>query len=249
MTVVVAIAAPDGIVLGSDSRTTWIEGEHHRITTDTARKVFALHDRFGVATYGMAQIGPKTIHGLLDEFVAQQPAVPADVGTFASDLAAFFHGQLTAVLQAAGQTLPPNAWPLGFLVAGYDATGIAGVLEVRVPGQIVMPIGVATDHLGAAWRGQTDVIRRLIKGFDHDGFAASKGRVSKTAAQKIEKLEYQLILPMTLADAIDLGSFLIDTTVRMLRFSDGTLGARKRAPSCGGRTQMLTLSRDGCRML
>lgn len=70
MTIVVGAASPDGIVLAADSRTTLSDGVRHRISTDSAEKVFELNDSFGVATYGMAVIGKQTITGLMDQFVA-----------------------------------------------------------------------------------------------------------------------------------------------------------------------------------
>ena len=53
MTIVVAAASPDGIVLAADSRTTltYAGSDRHRITTDSAEKVFDLGSKFAVATY------------------------------------------------------------------------------------------------------------------------------------------------------------------------------------------------------
>ena len=98
MTIVVGAGSPDGIVLAADSRTTLIDGKRHRIMTDSAEKVFELHERFGVATYGMAFIGDQTINGLMNEFVA---AVDGDVCTdgeaTAMRLGEFFTARFNAV--------------------------------------------------------------------------------------------------------------------------------------------------------
>jgi hypothetical protein len=40
VTIVVGVASPDGIILAADSRTTYTDGQRHRIGTDSADKVF-----------------------------------------------------------------------------------------------------------------------------------------------------------------------------------------------------------------
>jgi 20S proteasome alpha/beta subunit len=55
VTVVVGVAAPDGVVLAADSRTTSFpdgmgDQARYRIITDTADKLFTIRDRFAVAT-------------------------------------------------------------------------------------------------------------------------------------------------------------------------------------------------------
>jgi 20S proteasome alpha/beta subunit len=94
MTVVVGVAAPDGIILAADSRTTlqWETGGRHRIMSDTTQKVFAVSGRIGVATYGNAFIGNRTIAGLMDEFVAQRSEqMPESADAVATVLGDFFH--------------------------------------------------------------------------------------------------------------------------------------------------------------
>src|SRR4051794_8524288 len=92
MTIVVGVAAPDGLVLAADSRTTRVVDQRYRISSDAAHKVFALCGRFGVATYGAAFIGTNTIAGEMDEFVAELTTggVPDDVEHLAEALGSFF---------------------------------------------------------------------------------------------------------------------------------------------------------------
>src|SRR5438094_10580956 len=120
MTIVIGAASPDGIVLAADSRTTYVDGDRHRIATDSAEKVFELFERFGVATYGWAFLGDQTIKGVMDEFVAAHPELgEQDLGACAEALGDFFSDRFMAAYpdyepeQDAG-------WPLGFVVAGYD---------------------------------------------------------------------------------------------------------------------------------
>jgi Proteasome subunit len=242
VTIVVGAASPDGIVLAADSRTTLSDGQRHRISTDVADKVFELNSKFGVATYGLAGIGPRTINGLMDEFVATaNEDVCADVETFASALGGFFHERYVAAFGAT----ETDGWPLGFVVAGYDDAGIGHVWEVGVPGPKVGQTQVNTADQGALWRGQVDVIGRLIKGVDWNALDAAGLTFDGPAQETLERLEYILLQPVTLQDAADMASFLVRTTIDMQRFSDGTVLAQGLIPGCGGRTQMLAVKRSG----
>jgi hypothetical protein len=242
VTIVVGAASPDGIVLAADSRTTLSDGQRHRISTDAADKVFELNSRFGVATYGMAGIGHRTINGLMDEFVATADEdVCANVERFANALGAFFHERFVAAFGAT----ETEGWPLGFVVAGYDDAGIGHVWEVGIPGPTVGKTLVNTADRGTLWRGQVDVIGRLIKGVDWNAIQAASISFDKQVQEPLERLEYILLQPVTLQDAADMASFLVRTTIDMQRFSDGTVLAQGLIPGCGGRTQMLAVKRSG----
>jgi hypothetical protein len=244
MTIVVGAGSPDGIVLAADSRTTWIDGQRHRIMTDAAEKVFELHSRFGVATYGMAFLGDQTINGVMNEFVASvDDEACADGEATAHALGTFFTGRFNDVIK--GFKAQSGGWPLGFIVAGYDQAGIGHVWEVAVPGPHVTETDVSTSARGVLWRGQADVIGRLIKGIDYNALAAAKVKVQGPLADPLAKLEYALILPTTLQDAADLAAFLVRTTIDMQRFSDGTALFPGLIPACGGRIQMLAVTPGG----
>jgi 20S proteasome alpha/beta subunit len=70
MTILVGITTPDGVVLGSDSRTTMLGADGRRILSDSAQKLFEVGP-FAVATAGWAFIGEDAIPGLMDQFLAQ----------------------------------------------------------------------------------------------------------------------------------------------------------------------------------
>ncbi len=241
MTIVVAVASPDGIVLGADSRTTLSFGQRHRISTDAAEKVFDLGG-FGVATYGLASIGPRTINGLMDEFIAttEEDEDCSDVEQFTRKLANFFNERYAAAYEADHD----EGWELGFIVAGYDALGIGHAWEIGIPGPTVNQTRLNTMESGMLWRGQVDVIGRLIKGVDWNALAAAEISFDQATIDSLKRLEYVLLLPVTLQDAVDMTSFLVRTTIDMQRFSDGTALAPGLVPGCGGRTQMLAVTRS-----
>jgi hypothetical protein len=102
---VVGVAAPDGLILAGDSRTS-IENAagQHRIASDFATKVFEVCG-FGVATYGQALFDEKTIAGQIDEFVAQLgQGRPRDLDDLAKQLGDYFQPRL--VQWYAGQGAP-----------------------------------------------------------------------------------------------------------------------------------------------
>lgn len=242
MTIVVGAASPDGIILAADSRTTLSDGDRFRIASDAAEKVFELAERFGVATYGMAFIGNRTINGLMDEFLAQMgDACPDDVESFAQALGDFFHVRFVA---EHGDEGPEQGWPLGFVVASYDESGIGHVWEVGIPGPSVECQPVNTADRGVLWRGQTDAIVRLIKGVDVAALN-SVMELERGDLEKLANLEYILLHPTTLQDAADMASFLVRTTIDMQRFSDGIALSPGIVPGCGGLTQLLAVTRAG----
>jgi hypothetical protein len=247
MTIVVGVVTPDGAVLAADSRTTWTGDEgRHRIVSDASQKVFDLCGRFGVATYGLAFIADKTIAGLMDEFVTQLPdnAQARDVQEFARQLGEFFNERFQAWVQESGEEVP-NGWLLGFLVAGYDSEGIGHIVEVGVLGADFGDYSPNTAERGVMWRGQTDVIRRLVKGVALDELGATGVDLSEEMMEALAGLEYNLILPVAMQDAVDFAVFLIEATINMQRFSDGTQQLPGLIPACGGPAQLLTVTRSG----
>ena len=252
MTVVVGVAAPDGMILAAESRSTYTNGAHHRIASDNAQKVFQVRDSIAVATYGQAGIGQRTIAGLMDEFVSQlHDEVPQEAGALAHALGGFFDERY----RAGTPREEVDTWeaaegsPLGFLVAGYDDDGIGRIREVLIPGPVVQdePGGVPinTAVMGVSWRGQTDVIRRLIYGFDGDMFGAAGHVLPDELQEPIGQLTYNLLFPVTMQDAVDFASFLIRTTIDMQRFSDGTQARPGDVPGCGGPLRILAVTREG----
>jgi hypothetical protein len=253
MTIIVGITTPDGVVLASDSRTTQSDAGGHRIISDSAQKVFEIGP-FGVATAGLAFIGGNTIAGRMDQFLAQLgDEDPRDVEAFADALGLFFHSRFTSEAEAEGVTWDTDVsgFPLTFLVAGYDINGIGHIHEVKVPGPERGEYSPNTVDTGTLWRGQTDVITRMLKGVDLAGLPLPVDELSDTIMKRIfegfEALEYRHLFPITVHDAVDYASFLIRTTIDMQRFSDGTLAMPGLVPGCGGPLQILVVERSRAR--
>jgi hypothetical protein len=248
MTIVVGLATPDGLVLAADSRTTHFPDTsgRSRIASDSAEKVFLLCEHFGVATYGDAFIGDRTIAGLMSEFIAQLDGkYPENGGDLARELGTFFDSRYRAwreELEAPVQDSEPPR--LGFLVGGYDPGGIGRFHEVAIPGGEVVDHEITTAEVGMLPRGQRDVIDRLLGGYDRDLLQAVDVEIPAQVDEALDKLQYNVLFPITLQDGIDFAAFLIRTTIDMQRFSDGTWAFQGGLPACGGPTRIAVVRRD-----
>lgn len=256
MTIVVGVATPDGIVLAADSRMTLAfsdgnGGLRHRIGSDTGEKVFEVCGKYAVATFGDALIGTQTIAGVMAEFEAEfesgKDGAGEDVAEFADRLGEFFNQRYTAARQAAGNPVKKSEEGLiGFLVAGYDDAGLGHVYDVLIPqGRRVPGAEIRTTEGGISPRGQTDVIWRLLRGFDVDAAPTVGIEMEDDFAEKVKGLTYNVIYPVTLQDAVDLAMFLIRTTIDMQRFSDGLIASPVGVPGCGGPVNMIAVKQNG----
>ena len=143
--------------------------------------------------------------------------------------------------KAVGQIMP-----ISLIVAGYDKTptGKPGVnaFLVRIPG--------AKEHkrkqgdpnqYGATWTGQTDVVSRVVLGFDPrinnlSFIQAARQNIGNDEVQReLQSLEYIINWgAMTLPDAVDFAKLIIQTTEAIQRFSDGIPMIPGDIPGVGG---------------
>jgi hypothetical protein len=131
---------------------------------------------------------------------------------------------------------------INVLVAGYNKDGNHEVYICYIPGEIQKKRNSKEKgkEYGATWIGQSDVVSRIVLGWD--------GRISniKFANQQLQKigkeefnkqlrsLEYVIQWgTMTVQDAIDFCVLMIDTTSAIQRFSDGIKGNPGDMPGVG----------------
>jgi 20S proteasome alpha/beta subunit len=234
MTIAVCIWVPEGIVFASESRQVYENQKgNYRISSDFTQKVFQLSARIGGVTCGRAYLSKKGVLSLIEEFKASAKASGSNLDEIAvKDLAdrigAFFQSKWQ---EQAADSSEGGASLLSLVIGGYE-NGVNRIFEVSIPGPSIVEISTLHE-MGAAWRGQTDVVTRLIKGFDP--------RISRLSwfqpsyAQELEKLKYMIGFDaMTLQDAIDFAIFLIRTTIDMQRFSDGIALDPGDIPGTGG---------------
>src|SRR5204863_5776898 len=98
MTIVASVKVRDGLILGTDSMTQISapteQGPQLLKSYSHARKLFRLSETFAVATYGLGNIGNRSIEGLVLEFSRTGPARNAPtVASLAEALHAFVRPQ------------------------------------------------------------------------------------------------------------------------------------------------------------
>jgi hypothetical protein len=241
MTIALGVACPEGLVLAADSRSSVLSQNKFRIATDYADKLFSLSDKFAAVTFGWANLEGKTIAGQIAEFVAQTK-MPDNIDDTANELCRFMKARIDAHI-AAGRDPMPSYDTLGFVVGGFDASGVGHLKAVWLPSATIVP-GAMTNAPGAMWYGETDVINRLYWGYDVHRVDASKW--AKRNRDALEKLSYSVQFQwFALQDAVDFATFVVCTTIDTQRFTDGTSGNPGGSPTCGGPVQVVALTARG----
>ncbi len=249
-TVVVAVALSDGLVLAADSRlvvTFTNIVPPYKVASDYAPKLFSI-GQVAIATYGEAFISGRSIASYISEFEASlKGPTPMDVDETVKRFSTFFGAYYDK------QKLASNS-PLitGFIFAGYDKNGKGRLIEVVFP-QPRDPVDQdnTKDKQGAMWRGQTDVIFRLIKGYDQlignmPAILTLPDDKKKEFVTEIGQIEYAIPFQyMMLQDGIDFALTLVQTTVDMQRFSFGTSGNPGSIPGVGGTVDVLAVTPTG----
>lgn len=143
---------------------------------------------------------------------------------------------------------------LVIFVAGYNKDGSHEVYNVYVPGEVVKRRDSNQKGMeyGANWIGQTDVVSRIVKGWDprilNAPFVseAVKQKTQPEIEKQLNGLEYAINWgTMTLQDAIDFSILAIQTTSAIQRFSDGIQADPGDMSGVGGPVDVLIVAPDG----
>ena len=256
MTLAIALVAGDGIAVAADSRTSrQFSATLSRVASDFTHKVFQVAN-VAVATYGYAFLKGRNIAGHMAQFATRyEGAEEASAQTVANELNEYFGDLFVEHMKVTEEApIPEGATALGFLVAGYDS-GVGCLYEVCLPAGTVAKQGDSTTGTGA-WRGQTDVVTRLLKGVDLDllpRYAGPEGRIQHVMGLQPDfaKMEYAIMLNMmNLQDAVDLAVLLIRTTIDVQRLTHGTVATPGSWPGVGGPIEIATVTaRNGFQWL
>jgi len=132
---------------------------------------------------------------------------------------------------------------INFIVAGYNKDGSHEVYTCYIPGEIQKKRDSKEKgkEYGASWIGQIDVVSRIVLGWDgRIGNIKFVNEANKTHGREeinkqLRNLEYVIQWgTMTLQDAIDFCTLMIQTTSAIQRFSDGIAADPGGMPGVGG---------------
>ena len=213
------------------------------MVSDSANKLFSV-GRVGISTFGEAFILGRSIESFVVEYGPTAPK-NSDINDIAKSFSQYF-GKYYDKQVAEQKTLPQ----LGFILAGYDKGGIGRLIEIRFPANREPTVLSQNTHenQGLVFQGQTDVIRRLVMGFDPSlGASPTLQKLSDDDKEQLKKelgnLEYYIPFNyLPLQDGIDITLSLVQATVDMQRFSFGTRAHPGDIPGVGGSVDVLTIT-------
>ena len=142
---------------------------------------------------------------------------------------------------------------LQFILAGYNRDRSSEVYMIYVPGanDQARDSRKQGKEFGASWIGQTDVVTRIVLGFDPrlQGIPIVReaaGRIGEPAVQQqLRGVEYSIQWgTMTLQDAVDFCQLAIETTTAIQRFSDGVAMDPGDMPGVGGPIDVAVITFD-----
>jgi hypothetical protein len=260
MTLAVTVVCQDGVVVAADSRTTLGNHRMLRVGSDFTHKVFQ-SGQVAVATYGEAFVGDRSIASHMDEFAAVEAGNCLHPGPVAERLAAYFGERYDDHLASAGggdddPAPPPAVAALGFLVSGYDDVGVGEAWEVTLPDRGVAQLATTANRGGAVWRGQSDVITRIVRGVDFEllwRLAEVNDMHDRVDAVMplLDECGYRIPFDsMNLQDGIDFAVLCIRTTVDVQRLTLGPFATAPEFswPGVGGPIEIATVTTaDGFR--
>jgi len=113
VTLVLALAGTDGVVLAGDSRTA-IEEEDRRLVTDTSRKIFQVSDHVSVALCGRGDLGVYLVEKLVREARERELDGISSLFEFAPQFLVAAYDEVTCRIQSGSKP------PVGFIFAGLD---------------------------------------------------------------------------------------------------------------------------------
>lgn len=284
MSLSINIATPEGVIIASDSRQTFVNRKGQaRVGSDAANKIFKFTDKIGISVVGAAFLPDgkslKNVSYFIDEFSNKYSEKSQFVKEVAENLNNYFEkiydwrsqgesfekniktnienqgGKIISSKNDNGlivikylkndqeNTATALVNPLQFFVFGYDKDGSHKAYVVSVPGKIEKKRDSDEKGLefGASWIGQTDVVTRIVLGFDPriGNIPFIQNSINSFGQEKVQKqlqsLEYSIQWgTMTLQDGIEFANLMIETTSAIQKFSDGVLGDPGDIPGVGG---------------
>lgn len=260
-TIIVALGLKDGIVIAADSRATITDiNSTTTYFSDTAEKLIPFHDCV-VGLYGLASVGQEDMKRLIEQINIEDKRGGATNDNQRFGYVAWQVGSLlvrqyekwfsSKLLNCSG----------GCMVFGYckDLNMPTAMVIYSEDGHRTITQDIPEFH-GLLYRGQTDIISRLLYGIDeYIAIVDDKLSLEREPSERNDYYtyrdrvgsmfnKYSYIIPydkMTISDGIEFARFLVETTIQMQNFSKGTTYVPRQNPGVGGSVDILTITADG----
>ena len=230
MSFIIAIHVQEGLVLASDSRTTYNstvsnDGKETKQLgvhiTDTTYKTFLTPTNVGISTCGNASINNKPIAGFIEDFIILHKE--DDVEAIVKAINPYFN------------SIAPSL-DTDFIVGGYtnkeNGEQVQKLYQVKTANNSVEEINTSTQ--GAIWDGETSILSRLI----NDVYLKSEKE-----DKYIPFVHYDILWNyLTLQDAVDFARYAVQTTINTMRF-------QKRVKTVGGPIDILVIKPNESRWI
>ena len=280
MSVVVSVNLADGVILGVDSAITLpgpppIPGQplppnvmHGGVLKvyEGADKLFPLGNLpVGIATYGTAVVGNRTVGNYIRQFVAENPnrvvKPESTLRDIAEELHEFFsrlYKQIVVPVAEKYQGKPFDQIPVdsrpgfGFVIGGFSGGAyLSEVWQVLVPATNEPQILRAQGDFSSNWFALYEPIDRYFKGFSRtllaqllEYFARLRGSAFSDAEQKeIADIitSHEFIIPtsaMPISVGIEFARFMVELVINHHRYAIG-------GPVVGGRARVGVVTDKG----
>lgn len=242
MTVVVTVKINDGIVLACDSATTFSNENGIAVKIyNNANKAFNLVKGMPIGTLacGAGGIGSASISTITkdlrrrlsgDDPLHPDWRLPEDytIEFVANRVREFFYDEL---FKSEYGDNAPTGFSLAYKVAGYSAgAALPELWDIRIVGNQCPPPTLlrAKEVCGSNWDGELDALCRLVLGvgIKFRDVLIEQGLPEDQVDGAVEKVRERLSAPVVLAampiqDAIELATFMVQTTIGFMRFNFG----------------------------
>jgi len=252
MTIIASVKARDGIVLATDSMSQLIgrteTGQLVLVKTYcNAKKLFRITELpIGVMSYGLGNIGARSIENLVLEFsrdLSKYSSNPYTVESISRGLYGFIKGLYDSAFNGIALKERQERLRLGFFISGYSPSQfLSEEWEFELPKDTDIKRVRPAERFGISWRGIPIPFARLFNGFDpRIADALKKAGVSEKVVDNTLSRKWRMPIAydgMPVQDAINFAVYILETTIGAATFEQSP------APSCGGPLQVAVILPD-----
>jgi len=227
MSLVITTYAPEGIILAGDSRLTLnlsheLNGKKTPFSitaSDSNSKIFKIKEKFGLATFGVADINGIPLFGYINQFIEEKITDKTNIDEIPKSLHEFF-----------GDGLGKPA--CSFYICGYkfeNKISTPHIYFVDITNSSTNRINIlgGVIQYGANWGGETEVMARLLTNIKIQN---GNNWIDVVSAG----IPFNFF---TLQDAIDFSVYAVRTTIETFRF-------QQRIKTVGGPIDILAIKPD-----